>query len=90
MSERRAYPLGVVLGALGLSQLVHVGVGLSGKMSSAHTLEKLKLFKSCELVFEALPQSLLQVRGKETALFDTRRLKMIILRRQAPDKHRNS
>ena len=61
MTERRAYPLGVVLGALGLSQLVHVGVGLSGKMSSAHTLEKLKLFKSCELVFEALPQSLLQV-----------------------------
>ena len=59
MSQRRAYPLGALIGMVGLAQLVHAGIGLSGKMSSAHTLERLKLYKAAELVFEALPQSLL-------------------------------
>ncbi len=60
MAQFRSYPLGLVLGLLGLSHLVHVGVCLSGHMSSAHILEKMKLYKAIDLVFEALPQSLLQ------------------------------
>ena len=60
MSAGRAYPLGILLGLIGLAQLAHAGIGLSGNMSSAHTLERLKLYKAIELVFEALPQSLLQ------------------------------
>lgn len=60
MTRTRSYALGLMLGVLGLSHVVHVAVCLSGHMSSAHILEKLKLYKAIELVFEALPQSLLQ------------------------------
>lgn len=60
MSRSHSYPVGLMLGLLGLSPVVHVVVCLSGHMSSAFILEKLKLYKAIELVFEALPQSLLQ------------------------------
>eukprot|EP01043_Picozoa_sp_COSAG02_P047078 COSAG02_NODE_4474_length_5324_cov_19.463028_2_plen_283_part_00 len=60
MTRTCSYPLGLVLGLLGLSHLAHTAVCLSSHMSSAHILEKLKLYKAVELVFEALPQSLLQ------------------------------
>ena len=59
MGKCKAYPLGVLLGMLGLAPVAWAALVLYWR-DTLRGPDGLKLFKALELVFEALPQSVLQ------------------------------
>ena len=61
MERWKAYPLGLLIGLTGLAPVAFAALLLytSGESDNSG-LEELKYFKAAELVFEAMPQSILQ------------------------------